>query len=138
MKKIGACSIVYGEDIETLSFDWGNLKLLSEPKVTGGRTMTFGMVVVEPGKGHARHNHPNADEVIFVISGEGEQMLDDHEPVLIRPGASVYIPRGVYHGTLNTGWEPLRLIVVYAPAGEEDVLRALPDVTIVPAGQGPA
>ena len=132
MDKVGSCTIVYGEDVDTLSFDWGNLKLLSEPNVTGGQTMTFGMVVVEPGKGHARHNHPNADEIIFVISGEGEQMLDDQDPVLIRPGASVYIPRGVYHGTLNTGWEPLRLIVVYAPAGEEEVLRALPDVTILP------
>ena len=132
MEKIGSCTIVYGQDVETLAFDWGNIKLLSEPRVTGGQTMTFGMVVVEPGKGHTRHNHPNADEVIFVISGEGEQMLDDEPPVMIRPGASVYIPRGVYHSTLNTGWEPLRLIVVYAPAGEEEVLRALPDVTIRP------
>ena len=132
MEKIGSCTIVYGQDVETLAFDWGNIKVLSEPRVTGGQTMTFGMVVVEPGKGHTRHNHPNADEVIFVISGEGEQMLDDEPPVMIRPGASVYIPRGVYHSTLNTGWEPLRLIVVYAPAGEEEVLRALPDVSIRP------
>ena len=130
MEKIGSCTIVYGQDVDTLAFDWGDIKLLSEPRVTGGQTMTFGMVVVEPGKGHVRHNHPNADEIIFVISGEGEQMLDDEPPVLIRPGASVYIPRGVYHGTLNTGWEPLRLIVVYAPAGEEEVLRALPDVAV--------
>ncbi len=137
MEKIGSCTIAYGNDVETLSFDWGNIKLLSEPDVTGGQTMTFGMVVVEPGKGHARHNHPNADEVIFVISGEADQMLDDQPPVPIRPGASVYIPRGVYHSTLNTGWEPLRLIVVYAPAGEEEVLRALPDVTLVPPGTLP-
>ena len=134
MEKIGSCTIAYGHDVETLAFDWGNIKLLSEPDVTGGQTMTFGMVVVAPGKGHARHNHPNADEVIFVISGEAEQMLDDEPPVMIRPGASVYIPRGVYHSTLNTGWEPLRLIVVYAPAGEENVLRALPDVTLLPPG----
>ena len=134
MEKIGSCTVVYGDDVETLAFDWGNIKLLSEPDVTGGQTMTFGMVVVAPGKGHTRHNHPNADEVIFVISGQADQMLDDEPPIPIGPGASVYIPRGVYHSTLNTGWEPLRLIVVYAPAGEEEVLRALPDVTLVPPG----
>ena len=138
MEKIGSCTIAYGSDVETLSFDWGNIKLLSEPKVTGGQMMTFGMVVLAPGKGHVRHNHPNADEVIFVISGEGEQMLDDQPPVMVRPGASIYIPRGVYHGTINTGWEPLRLIVVYAPAGEETILRALPDATILPPGTLPA
>ncbi len=134
MEKIGSCTIAYGNDVETLAFDWGNIKVLSEPTLTGGETMTFAMVVVQPGKGHARHNHPNADEVIFVVSGEADQMLDDQPAVPIRPGASIYIPRGVYHSTVNTGWEPLRLIVVYAPAGEEDVLRALPDVTVLPAG----
>lgn len=131
MEKVGSCTIVYGGDIETLSFDWGDIKLLSEPSVTGSETMTVGMVVVAPGKGHARHNHPNADEVIFVISGEAEQMLDDEDPVPIRPGASIYIPRGVFHSTLNTGWEPLRLLVIYAPAGEETVLRSLPGVEVI-------
>jgi oxalate decarboxylase/phosphoglucose isomerase-like protein (cupin superfamily) len=135
--QVGSCYIVYGHDVETLSFDWGNVKLLSSPDVAGGDTMTFGMVVLEPGKGHARHNHPDADEILFIISGEGEQMLDDEEPVPIRPGASIYVPRGVFHSTLNTGWEPLRFVVVYAPAGTEKVLRELPDVTIVPPGRLP-
>jgi oxalate decarboxylase/phosphoglucose isomerase-like protein (cupin superfamily) len=137
MQRIGSCHIVYGDDVETLSFDWGNVKLLSTLDVAGGPTMTFGMVVLQPGKGHSRHNHPDADEILFIISGEGDQMLDDHDPVKIRPGASIYIPRGVFHSTLNTGWEPLRFAVVYAPAGTEKVLRSLPDVRIVPAGQIP-
>jgi len=135
MQKIGSCFVVYGNDVETLSFDWGNVKLLSTPDTAGGDTMTFGMVVLEPGKGHARHNHEDADEILFIISGEGEQMLDDQAPVPIRPGASIYVPRGVFHSTMNTGWEPLRFVVVYAPAGTEKVLRSLPDVTVVPAGR---
>ena len=133
--QIGSCHIVYGQDVDTLHFDWGNVKLLSCPGTAGGETMTFGMVVLEPGKGHSRHNHPDADEILFIISGEGEQMLDDKPAVPIRPGASIYVPRGVFHSTLNTGWEPLRFVVVYAPAGTEQVLRTLPDVTVIPAGQ---
>lgn len=135
MQKIGSCHIVYGADVETLSFEWGNIKLLSCPDCAGGETMTFGMVVLQPGKGHSRHNHPDADEILFIISGEGEQMLEDQPAVSIRPGASIYVPRGVFHSTLNTGWEPLRFVVVYAPAGPEAVLRELPDVRRVPAGQ---
>ena len=135
MEKLGSGYIVYGHDVETLSFDWGNIKFLSEPRVAGGETMSFGMVVLAPGKGHERHNHPEADEVIFVMSGEGVQMVDDQPPVPVRPGASIYIPLGVYHSTLNTGWEPLRLMVVYAPAGPERVLRDIPGCNIVPAGE---
>lgn len=132
METIGSCHIVYPSDTETLAFPWGTINLLSEPALTGGQTMTFGEVIVEPGSGHGRHNHPDADEVIFVVEGVAEQMLDDKPPVVIRAGACIWIPRGVYHGTVNTGNSPLRLIVVYAPAGEEEVLRALPEVTILP------
>lgn len=133
-QQIGSCWVVYGDDIETLSFDWGNIKLLSTPDTAGGASMTFGFVVLEPGKGHERHNHPDADEVIFIVSGEADQMLDDREPVRVRPGASIYVPRGVYHSTMNVGWEPLRFVVVYAPAGTENVLRTMPDVRILPPG----
>jgi len=134
MQQIGSCYVVHGNDVDTLSFDWGRCKIFSSPHAFGGPTMTFGMTILEPGKGHARHNHPDADEILFFLSGEGEQMLDDQPPVPVGPGASVYIPRGVYHGTLNTGWQPLRFLVIYAPGGVEQTLRTLPDVTILPAG----
>lgn len=135
MQKIGAGYVVYGGDVEMLSFDWGDLKLLSTPEAAGGETMTFGTVVLRPGKAHERHNHPDADEILFILSGEGEQMIDDEDPVPVRPGASIYIPKGVYHSTRNTSWEPLRFVVVYAPAGPEKVLRELPGVTAVAAGR---
>ena len=132
MAQVGAGSIVYGADVETLVFDWGKVKILSEPAVTGAQRMSFGMVVLEPGKGHERHNHPGAEEIIFVMSGEGEQMIDDQPPVKVRAGACIYIPDDVYHSTINTGSEPLRLIIVYAPAGPERVLREIPGCRVVP------
>jgi oxalate decarboxylase/phosphoglucose isomerase-like protein (cupin superfamily) len=133
MHRIGSCAVVYGEDVETLAFDWGKVRLLSTPDHAGGDTMTFGTVVLEPGQGHDRHNHPDADEILFIMGGEGEQMLDDEEPVSVGPGAMIYVPRGVYHSTMNNGSEPLRFVVVYAPAGTEKVLRGLPGVRILPA-----
>lgn len=134
MQQLGRGRITYGEDVDTLDFDWGRIKFLSEPAVTGAERFSFGMVVLEPGKGHERHNHPGSEEIIFVMSGEGEQMVDDQPAVPIRPGASVYIPADIYHSTVNTGWEPLRLLVVYAPAGPERLLRDIPGVRITPAG----
>jgi oxalate decarboxylase/phosphoglucose isomerase-like protein (cupin superfamily) len=133
MQKLGTGYVTYGEDVDSLVFDWGSLKFLSEPQVTGAERFSFGMVILEPGKGHDRHNHPGAEEIIFVVSGEGEQMVDDQPPVQVRPGASIYIPADVYHSTVNTGWEPLRLIVVYAPAGPERLLRDIPGCRVVEA-----
>lgn len=132
MDKLGRGGVVYGEDVDSLKFDWGTIKFLSEPLVTGLDRFSFGVVVLAPGKGHVRHNHPGTEEIIFVLSGEGEQMIDDQGPVKIRPGASMYIPADVYHSTINTGWEPLRLAVVYSPAGAERGLRDIEGCEVVP------
>ena len=67
MERLGRGYITYGEDVDTLAFDWGTIKILSEPAVTGSLHHSFGMVVLAPGKGHERHNHPGAEEIIVVM-----------------------------------------------------------------------
>ena len=137
MLKLGTGTITYGDDVESLLFDWGTIKVLSEPQVTQAEHTSFAMAVLDPGKGHDRHNHPGSEEIIFLMSGVGQQMVDDQPPVTIRPGASIYVPAGVYHSTLNTGWEPMRLLVVYSPAGPERLLRDIPGCQVVPPGEIP-
>ena len=65
-------------------------------------------MVLLPGKGHERHNHPESEEILYVLAGEGEQMLDD--------GGENSPDRGGRHdlrahrhvpSTVNTGWQPL-------------------------------
>ena len=46
-------------------------------------------------------------------------------------------PSGIFHSTLNTSYEPMVILAVYAPAGAEDVLKTLPDFIDVPAGSNP-
>ena len=45
------------------SFDWGVIKWYVTPDDTDGANLTFGEVVLLPGKGHDRHNHPDAEEI---------------------------------------------------------------------------
>ena len=128
MEKIGKSTVTQPESVQPLKFPWGDMCLLSEPKTSGANALTFASVEVQPGTGHERHNHPYADEIIYVVEGEATQMLDDRQPIKISPGTCIFVPRGVYHGTENTGTSVLKLIVVYVPGGEESVLRNLPDV----------
>lgn len=128
-------------DVETLRFPWGSIKWMSDPTRTGTSTMAVGVVVLRPGDGHSRHNHPGSDETLYVISGEGLQMVEDDDGVPIerpvRPGDMIFIPEGVYHGTRNTGWEPMRILAIYAPSGPEALLREQPDCEILPPGIAP-
>lgn len=129
-------NVVGPDDVESQLFDWGVLKWMTTPEVTGGERFSAGVVKLEPGKGHERHTHPDSDEILFVIRGEGEQEVAD-ETRAIETGDMVFVPEGVEHGTVNTGWEPLLLLAVYAPPGPEAVLRDRPDCEIVPPGELP-
>jgi oxalate decarboxylase/phosphoglucose isomerase-like protein (cupin superfamily) len=124
--------------VPTQTFDWGAIKWLVTPEGTEGAGVTFGEVVLQPSRGHDRHNHPDSEEILYVLSGEGEQMLDDGEPFAVKPGDTVYVPTGVFHSTRNTGWQPLRLLALYNPGGPEKVLEGLPDFQQVAAGRLPA
>jgi len=124
------------DDVDSQVFDWGVLNWMSTPEVTGGERFSAGVVKLEPGKGHERHTHPDSDEILYVIRGEGEQEVAD-ETREIETGDMVFVPEGVEHGTVNTGWEPLLLLAVYAPPGPEEVLADLPDCEILPAGELP-
>jgi len=128
--------IVKPRETETQMFDWGTVQWLSEPRVTAAQNFSVGLVLIDVGKGHLRHVHPDAEEVLYVIAGEGEQVVGDvKEP--IGPGVLVHIPLGTEHQTLNTGWEPLKALVVYAPPGAEAKYRDMPEVKLIPPGRQP-
>ncbi len=122
-------------DVETQVFNWGRLYWLSEPRVTDADKFSAGVVVLNQGKGHDRHNHPGCEEVLYVISGKGHQVVDLESGQVERdvgPGVLIHIPPGVYHSTINTGSEPMRLLAIYAPSGPESEFREMEGVVIEP------
>ena len=64
------------EDVETQVFPWGVLNWLNEPRVTGTKNMAAGVVDVEPGQGHARHNHENCEEILLILKGKALQTIE--------------------------------------------------------------
>ena len=129
-------NFVRPQDVDAFGFNWGRLALTVAPEVNGAQRFSGGVVDLPSGQGHSRHNHPGAEEIIFVISGEGEQMVEDPDgnPVTVKvgPGSTVYVPESRFHSTLNSGTGPMQLFVVYSPAGPELALRDLPDFRIIP------
>jgi len=131
---------VQADDVETMVFDWGTLHWLSEPRVTDAQRYSQGVVRLQPGKGHTRHNHPGVEETLYVVSGHGRQLVesaDGHQEFReIGVGDMVHIPIGWFHETINLGADELVIIATYAPHGPEAFLRTLPDVKILPAKRG--
>ena len=126
---------IYPDEVDRFAFDWGHLTVTCGPSVNGAGKFSAGVVHVPPGQGHSRHNHPGSEEIIYVLEGAGEQMVEDTEgnPVTeqVRAGCTIFVPESRFHSTLNTGDAPMKLFVVYSPAGPEELLRDLPDFRLV-------
>ncbi|MBD0282286.1 MAG: cupin domain-containing protein [Thermoleophilaceae bacterium] len=120
-----------------MSFEWGLIKPLVATENTESPAMSLMHVVLLPGEGHERHNHPGSDEILYILSGRGEQMVDDADTFPVRAGQAVFIPKGAFHSTVNVAWEPLALLAIYAPAGAEEVLKTLPDHREIAPGEAP-
>jgi oxalate decarboxylase/phosphoglucose isomerase-like protein (cupin superfamily) len=126
--------------VETQVFDWGRIQWLSEPRVTRAQRITAGVVTLEPGKGHQRHNHPGVEEILYVLEGEGIQMvdMDGEERRPVRAGMMVHIPADIYHETINTGDRAMKILAVYSPPGPEALLRSMPGCRVEPASDAEA
>jgi quercetin dioxygenase-like cupin family protein len=84
----------------------------------------MGMEDIPPGKKIRRHHHPHAEEILFVHRGTGIVRLGAREAA-VHAGATVYIPRDVSVGLLNTGDEPLSLVFIFPePDGMAGQMRS--------------
>jgi oxalate decarboxylase/phosphoglucose isomerase-like protein (cupin superfamily) len=128
---------IEADDVETLAFDWGTISITVSPGASAAQAFSAGIVTMQPKGGHSRHNHPGAEEIIHVISGRGEQMVEDEQgnPIVrqVGPGCSIYVPASRFHYTINTGSEPMIVYVVYSPAGPEEFLKSLPGLRVIPS-----
>ena len=87
-------------------------------------TFFMGMEEIPIGKKIRRHHHPHAEEILFIHRGTGVARLGSRE-VAVHAGATVYIPRNVSVGLLNTGAEPLSLVFIFPePDGMAGQMRS--------------
>ena len=121
-------------DVETQVFDWGSIKWMSEPRVTEADRFSAGVVTLRPGKGHERHNHPGVEEILYVLSGTGQQLVEDDRRE-VGPGTMIHIPADVFHETINTGPGDMAILAVYSPHGPEAQLRAMSGCIVLPPGE---
>lgn len=122
-------------ETETIGSPWVTAKIMASPAASGSEKISAVFLFFNPEQGHARHNHPLSEQLIFVVSGNGEMMIEDEagKPVrsAIAAGSTVTIPQGAFHSTFNTGWEPLRILAVYSPAGPDEAMRTSDEFTVL-------
>ena len=113
-----------GEHLQIGSRDGRRITILVAPDRTGSRHLSMGVQEMEPGGIIPLHNHPAAEELLFVYGGRARITLDGR---IFEVGAetAVLFPPGAWHQIEALEGEPLRLTWTFAPPGEEHVFREM-------------
>ena len=95
---------------------------------------TAGLWTIRPGLECTPDLHTDADELYYVVAGEGVLTLED-ESYSVREGMTIFIPRGVRHQTRNTGQADMTYYWVFTPPSQESAKQEVEGwVKITPGG----
>lgn len=97
------------------SFDWGYIEWIYEPESNNSlNNMSIGIVTILPNKRQNRHIHYGDEQVIYILSGEGNQLIGDRVSA-IKPGQIYHMEAGIIHETINQGSQPIKHLVISIP-----------------------
>ncbi|GLJ61860.1 cupin [Microbacterium barkeri] len=77
-----------------------------------GAAVSFFHVDNEPGQGPGLHRHPYS-ETWHVLAGEATITMGE-ETIVARAGDTATVGAGVWHGFVNSGDGPLRILCIHA------------------------
>jgi phosphonatase-like hydrolase len=107
-------------ELPTESFEWGTLKWLCNGKLLPGAGQTTGICHILPGRRNPVHYHPNCEEVLYMLSGQGLHSFDE-KSIPLRAGSTIRIPAGVKHNLSNNGTETIVCLISFSSGQRETV-----------------
>jgi quercetin dioxygenase-like cupin family protein len=91
----------------------------------GASLIAFGQSTYPQGATHENHYHPNAEEVVMVVSGRGTQIVGD-DALDAGPGDILFIPRNTPHRMTGTSDEDLVILWAFGGAASIDTAGYVP------------
>jgi mannose-6-phosphate isomerase-like protein (cupin superfamily) len=86
--------------------------LIDEGQV-GAQDITFGYSKYSPKSSmHKKHTHPQAEEIMYILSGRGIGGVENEE-VELKAGDTLWVPRGAVHWFFNPFEETCEFIFLY-------------------------
>ena len=99
------------------------LHLIFSPQIDPGiKDCTVLMANLVPRTGRSGLHSHSVDEIMYIVSGEGE-IFQDGETIKLEPGTAIYAPAGTEHETKNFGEKPLEILCTYIPSLSDEQIE---------------
>ena len=103
----------------------GHIDVLLAPHIVGMENpFAMGTQTVAPGGYVREHSHPENEEVLFILEGQGRAVIEGQDYPLV-PGSKVFLPKDVRHMFINEGEGQLKWVWLIVPNGLEDFFRLI-------------
>ncbi len=111
------------DDVKTEKDPWATVEWLSNKKLVGAEELLLVRATIDAGKSHPFHRHPTREEIIYVISGQAEQWVENEYRIL-KAGEMALIPQNAVHGTYNPFDEDVTFLAILSPlnGGEPNIV----------------
>jgi len=108
--------VIKRDQVNPLVSEHGEIvRELASPSIASLHHHSVAEVIIRPGGRSVRHYHCQAEEVYYILQGQG-QMVIDGGVRQVGPGDTVIIPPLSQHHIRNIGAEELVMVVTCAPA----------------------
>ena len=94
--------------VPTERYGQAQIEWIAGEKASGARELMVGVTTIEVGGGSPMHRHPNCEEVMHILCGEIEQVVEGQPKFRMQVGDTVTVPRNLRHCALNAGSTPAR------------------------------
>jgi quercetin dioxygenase-like cupin family protein len=99
--------------------EWGKTKNIVGPENSKAKYLKINITEYAPGTAHTLHRHPDQEEVIYILEGEGLSRTQNGDQS-IGPGAFVFVPADTDHATINVSQDrPMKAIIIKSPPWEK-------------------
>lgn len=99
-----------------------DVRWLVTRQTVGADDTVFGVTYFPPGSRHEIHRHEHAEEVEYLIQGQGVARVGEDD-VMMGLGDAVFVPRNDYHGFRNTS-ETETAVMIWCYAGAASLEEA--------------
>jgi len=99
--------------------EWGELTWYANAQLNNSDEMTVGKCMIKPDCKNPLHMHPNCSEVLVVMQGFIEHVIEEGKTVRMGPGDTITVPPNFYHNAKNVGHEEAILFIVFSSANRE-------------------
>lgn len=120
--------IIDEKDVEALDLPGRQLRWVVTNENTGARHCTMAVIEVQPGQTvRPAHSHPNSEEIIYLLSGNGRVCIEGVvEP--IHAGCAILFPQGNIHMLQNSGTEVMKVACFFAPPSDLSTYKFFEEV----------